>query len=164
MKKVLCLALALGLLLTGCGAPQNSATEPATKTSESTTPETKPADGPESTTSTSPASVPTSQPSTAPESAPAPAAQTGSTESARTATEYATITKAEFDQIKNGMTYDEVKKIIGGEGELLAEVGTPGDSLHNVTYMYKGEGEIGANANFAFQGGKLQGKGQMGLK
>ena len=76
----------------------------------------------------------------------------------------ASITKAEFDQIKNGMTYDEVKGIIGGEGELSAESGEKGSEFYTVIYMYQGEGELGANANFTFQGGKLQMKAQIGLK
>jgi hypothetical protein len=31
-------------------------------------------------------------------------------------------------------------------------------------YKYKGEGELGANANLMFQGDKLANKAQMGLK
>lgn len=75
-----------------------------------------------------------------------------------------TITKAEFDKIENGMTYEEVSKIIGGPGEVLSETGQKGDSLYTVMYMWEGEGSTGANANFMFQGGKLQSKAQMGLK
>jgi len=36
--------------------------------------------------------------------------------------------------------------------------------LHTIIYSWDGEGEIGANANFTFQGGKLQNKAQFGLK
>lgn len=75
-----------------------------------------------------------------------------------------TITKAEFEQIKSGMTYEEVSAIIGGPGEVLSESGNKGDQYHTVIYSYKGEGEIGANANFTFQGNQLQNKAQMGLK
>nr|WP_236870898.1 hypothetical protein [Brevibacillus laterosporus] len=59
-----------------------------------------------------------------------------------------TISKAEFDEIKNGMSYEEVAKIIGSEGELLSEVGSKGEQFHTVMYMYTGEGDLGANANF----------------
>jgi hypothetical protein len=31
-------------------------------------------------------------------------------------------------------------------------------------YQYEGEGELGANASFTFQGGKLVNKAQFGLK
>ncbi len=75
-----------------------------------------------------------------------------------------TITKAEFDQIKSGMTYEEVTQIIGGPGTVLSESGNPGEKLHTVIYQYEGEGSLGANANMAFQGNKLQNKAQMGLE
>jgi len=75
-----------------------------------------------------------------------------------------TMTKAEFDAIQNGMTYEEVVSIVGGEGELMSETGSPGDPLHTVMYMWQGEGDIGANANAMFQGGKMVNKAQLGLK
>lgn len=76
-----------------------------------------------------------------------------------------TITKAEFDKIKNGMTYDEVVKIIGGKGELNSETGAEGDDLYTVMYTWKGE-SLGANANAMFQGNPatVQSKAQFGLK
>jgi len=74
------------------------------------------------------------------------------------------ITKAEFDQIRGGMSYEEVKYIIGGEGEILSESGNPGDQFYTVMYSYKGKGSLGANANFMFQDGQLQNKAQFGLK
>ncbi|WP_094549929.1 DUF3862 domain-containing protein [Petroclostridium xylanilyticum] len=75
-----------------------------------------------------------------------------------------TITKDEFDKIQNGMTYEEVTKIIGGPGELVSETGEKGADFYTVVYQYKGEGSLGANANLIFQGGKLQSKAQFGLK
>lgn len=76
-----------------------------------------------------------------------------------------TITKAEFDKIKNGMTYDEVVKIIGGKGEMNSETGAEGDDLYTVMYTWKGE-SLGANANAMFQGNPatVQSKAQFGLK
>ena len=74
------------------------------------------------------------------------------------------ISKAEFDQIRNGMSYEEVKYIIGGEGEMLSESGNPGDQFYTVMYSYKGKGGLGANANFMFQNGQLQNKSQIGLR
>jgi hypothetical protein len=76
----------------------------------------------------------------------------------------ATITKAEFDKIQNGMSYDEVTAIIGGQGELQVEGGTKGNPDYTASYSYKGDGDIGANAQLMFQGGKLNMKAQMGLK
>jgi hypothetical protein len=75
-----------------------------------------------------------------------------------------TITKAEFDKIQNGMTYEQVKQIVGGEGHKVSETGKPGTPEHTVMYDYQGEGEIGANASLMFQGGKLINKSQFGLK
>jgi len=75
-----------------------------------------------------------------------------------------TMTKAEFDQLKSGMTYEEATKIIGGPGEVMSESGSPGEDAHTVMYTYKGEGSLGANANVMFQGNKLMNKAQMGLK
>ncbi|MGM7634213.1 DUF3862 domain-containing protein [Bacillus sp. Hm123] len=76
----------------------------------------------------------------------------------------ATISLKEFEQIQNGMTYEEIAKIIGGEGEKQSETGEAGTDLHTVIYSYSGEGGIGANANFTFQGGKLMNKAQFGLE
>ena len=75
-----------------------------------------------------------------------------------------TMTKAEFDQIKDGMSYAEVTAIVGGPGELQAESGKVGDPAHTVSYKFDGEGSMGANAQLMFQGGKLNMKAQMGLK
>jgi hypothetical protein len=74
-----------------------------------------------------------------------------------------TVTLNEFNQIQNGMSYEEVVAIIGGEGNLLSESGEKGSEFYTVMYDYKGEGSFGANANFMFQSGKLQNKAQFGL-
>jgi len=74
------------------------------------------------------------------------------------------ITMAEFNQIKNGMAYEQVTSIIGGPGEMMVETGTPGDPLYTVKYQFKGEGIINSNAQLTFQSGKLNTKAQMGLK
>ena len=75
-----------------------------------------------------------------------------------------TMTMSEFTQLKDGMSYEEATKIIGGPGEVMSESGAKGDDLHTVMYQYKGEGSLGANANIMFQGNKLNTKAQMGLK
>lgn len=74
------------------------------------------------------------------------------------------ISKAEFDQLENGMTYEEVVAIIGGEGDVMSEVGEKGTAYYTIMYMYEGEKGIGANANLTFQAGKLNMKAQFGLK
>lgn len=74
------------------------------------------------------------------------------------------MTKEEFDQLKSGMTYKECCMIIGGDGELVSEVGSPEDDYYTVVYTFEGDGGIGANANLTFQGGALQIKAQFGLE
>lgn len=75
------------------------------------------------------------------------------------------ITLEEFNQVKAGMTYEEIIKIIGGEGTILSETNI-GDSeeYHTIIYMWEGKGSIGANANITMQGGKVVSKAQAGLK
>lgn len=74
------------------------------------------------------------------------------------------ITLEEFNQIKTGMTYDEVVKIIGGEGTVLSEsnIGNS-EQYHTIIYKWEGKGTIGANANITIQGGKVISKAQAGL-
>lgn len=74
------------------------------------------------------------------------------------------INKEEFDSIKNGMSYEEVVNIVGGDGELLSETGTNGDQYHTMMYSWEGEKGFGSNANTTFQNGKLVNKAQFGLK
>lgn len=74
------------------------------------------------------------------------------------------ISKAEFDQIQNGMTYEEVKTIIGSDGEVMSESGQKGQQFYTIMYSWNGEQGLDANANFIFQEEKLQNKAQFGLK
>ena len=71
------------------------------------------------------------------------------------------ITKEEFNKIETGMTYNEVKKIIGSSGELTSKV--EGVVVIEM-YTWYGNGTAGSNANVTFQDGKVTGKAQFGLK
>jgi hypothetical protein len=78
-----------------------------------------------------------------------------------------TMTKAEFDKLESGMTYEKVTAIVGGPGTVVVESGKKGGKdleIHIVMYQYDGEGDFGANANLMFQDEKLMTKAQMGLK
>lgn len=67
-----------------------------------------------------------------------------------------------FQQIRNGMTYRQVEKIIGKEGTLLSSYG---EGEHNTFIMqWNGYGSIGANATVTFQNNKVISKAQFGLK
>ena len=67
------------------------------------------------------------------------------------------ISMDEFKQIKNGMTYEQVTRIIGAPGDIISETGTPGERAYTVKYQFKGEGFMwgGTNAQFTFERGKL---------
>ena len=73
------------------------------------------------------------------------------------------ITKADYDQIQNGMSYEDVVKIIGSDGEQMSETGTKGDEYYTVVYDWKGK-DGASNAVMEFQGDKLQTKSQIGLQ
>lgn len=74
------------------------------------------------------------------------------------------ISMAEFEKVQSGMTYEEVVKIIGGEGEMQSETGAKGDEYYTVGYKWDGEKGFGSNAIMMFQSNKLDTKAQVGLK
>ena len=73
------------------------------------------------------------------------------------------ITASEFNKIKNGMTYEEVVKIVGCEGELGADASF--GSYSSEIYTWKGLLYYisGANANVTFSNGRVSGKASIGL-
>ena len=72
----------------------------------------------------------------------------------------ADISKAKYDQIKTGMSYDEVKKIIGSDGEQRSS-SSIGKSSY-VSYVWKGPKFSRISASF--RDDKLSSKSQSGLK
>lgn len=75
------------------------------------------------------------------------------------------ITLSEFNDIQNGMTYEQVCEIIGDSGELLSEVDLGiGSEYATEIYVWEGHGGLGANANVTFQGGVVVSKAQIGLR
>jgi hypothetical protein len=70
------------------------------------------------------------------------------------------VTKAEFMQIENDMTYEQVVAIIGAKGEVQSESNIAG--YHTVMYSWMNPG--GPNMNAMFQNGKLINKAQFGLQ
>lgn len=72
------------------------------------------------------------------------------------------ITLAEYNQIKSGMSYDEVKEIIGSEGSLTSSVTFNGITIQ--IYTWYGNGITGSNANVTFTNDSVTGKAQVGLK
>lgn len=74
------------------------------------------------------------------------------------------MTLALFGQIQTGMSYQEVRDIVGGDGELISSVDIGEPELKTEMYTWNGNGPIGSNANVMFQGGKVSSKGQFGLE
>jgi hypothetical protein len=71
----------------------------------------------------------------------------------------AKITLDKYNQVKEGMTYDKVKSILG-EGQLISET-----SIMNIeSAMYEWINKDGSNMNGTFTGGKLNMKSQFNLK
>lgn len=72
------------------------------------------------------------------------------------------MTLAKFNEIKMGMTYDEVVAIVGSRGDLEQEADVSKD-LKLETYTFKGNVPL-SSADLEFQNGKLTTKTQIGLK
>lgn len=71
------------------------------------------------------------------------------------------VTLEEFNQVKHGMTYEEVVSIVGCEGTLSSDYG---NSSYNVKMFYwYGKDNI-SNMVVNFENGKLTGKNQIGLE
>ncbi|MDR6225131.1 DUF3862 domain-containing protein [Desmospora profundinema] len=71
-----------------------------------------------------------------------------------------TLTMDKYNQIENGMSYDEVVEIIGFEGEENSQNEVAGVK----TVMYTWQNSDGSNMNAIFQDDKLNSKSQFGLK
>ncbi len=72
------------------------------------------------------------------------------------------ITLDEYTSIKNGMTYDEVVKLIGSEGTSMSESSVGNVSIKIISWY--GNGFDGSNANVTFTNNKVTGKAQIGLE
>ena len=70
------------------------------------------------------------------------------------------ITKSKFEQIKTGMTYSQVKEVVGCPGELVSE----SEVMDSKATMYVWYGSDGvSNANIIISDGKVLSKAQSGL-
>lgn len=71
------------------------------------------------------------------------------------------ITMEEFTALKNGMTYQQVVNIIGGEGTLTSEISIGWEKV--TTYSWNGN-HLGSSASISFSNGILNTKMQYGLE
>jgi len=75
------------------------------------------------------------------------------------------VSLEEYNQLKNGMTEDEVWEIIGGKCTNTGNTDLGmGEEYITTTYGCNGSGKTGANAILIFQGGTLNSMSQAGLK
>jgi hypothetical protein len=77
------------------------------------------------------------------------------------------VSKSEFGQISDGMSYSQVVSIIGEEGSESSSgtmPGVPGVMESITTKMYTWQNSDGSNMNAMFQNDKLMNKAQFGLK
>jgi len=77
------------------------------------------------------------------------------------------VSKAKYNAIQSGMSYNEVVEIIGKQGDENASSVVPGVSgvMPSInTQMYSWINWDGSNMNAMFQNGKLINKAQFGLK
>jgi hypothetical protein len=74
----------------------------------------------------------------------------------------ATITKSEYNKITKGMSYSEVKFLIGGKGKLKSS--SSADGYTEKVYSWKGNGSAGSNAVIKFANGEVRAKSQTGLR
>lgn len=71
----------------------------------------------------------------------------------------AKVTMDKYNKINNGMTYDQVKAILG-EGQLTSQT----DLLGSKSEIYEWINSDGANMNVTFEDGKVTSKAQLELK
>ena len=72
------------------------------------------------------------------------------------------ITMEEYNLIETGMSYDEVKEIVGSAGEVTSQVELNGLKMTIITWY--GDGVAGSNANVTFTNDKVTAKAQIGLQ
>ena len=71
----------------------------------------------------------------------------------------AQITMNKYNQVQNGISYYELKEILG-EGQILSQ--DKNNDVESIIYEYINQNE--SNANFTFSDGKLTGKSQFNLE
>lgn len=72
------------------------------------------------------------------------------------------ITMEEYNQIETGMSYEQVKEIIGSAGEVSSQVESGGYKIVIITWY--GNGVAGSNANVTFTNDEVTAKAQVGLQ
>lgn len=72
------------------------------------------------------------------------------------------ITMDAYNKIDTGMSYEEVKEIVGSAGTVTSQVESNGIKIVIITWY--GNGIAGSNANVTFTNNEVTGKAQVGLQ
>ncbi|WP_407309598.1 hypothetical protein [Desulfosporosinus sp. SB140] len=75
-----------------------------------------------------------------------------------------TISKAKYNQLKYGDTYEKIKSLLGGTGDIVTESGTKGSKGYAVTYLCHVKSPSGAEVFLAFKDNKLVNKMEVNLQ
>ena len=115
-----------------------------------------------SSVSSAPAAASSEAPAAASSEAPAASSAAEQAESTATAS-YATMDA--FNQVKTGMTLDEVNKIFGFEGTKQASGSAAAAGMSSTMEVYTWAGEMpGSSASVSFMDGKVTSMAQVGLQ
>lgn len=71
------------------------------------------------------------------------------------------VTAAQYDQVAEGMSYDDVVGIMGGEGQLVSDTNVAG--ISSQIYTWDGS-SLGSNCTITFSNGVVYSKSQYGLE
>lgn len=155
-KQVVATVLTLSVVLAGCGS-SSTATSSSASTSTSSTTTTSSTQTEDTTATSSAQTEDTTTVSTSAQSTDT--ATASSTATSASATESDGITADEFAAIENGMSYDEVKAIIGEDGteDSTSEI----SGVTTVVYSWSSEGF--GTANVTFQNDQVVNKAQIGV-
>jgi Domain of Unknown Function with PDB structure (DUF3862) len=72
-----------------------------------------------------------------------------------------TVTLKQYQQLQTGMSYSQVRSILGCEGSEMSKVDMAG--YKTVMYMWQGD-SVGASMNVMLQNDRLVSKAQFGLR
>ncbi len=74
-----------------------------------------------------------------------------------------TVSSEEYALLEKGISYEELCEIVGGKGEIISEVDTPGDKFYTAAYFFYGD-KAETSATFVFQSNRLKSKANTGIE
>jgi hypothetical protein len=74
------------------------------------------------------------------------------------------ISKAKYNELKYGETYEKIVGLLGETGDIVTESGTKGHKGYTVTYLYHVKSSSGGEVFLAFKDNKLVNKMEVNLQ